>query len=116
VFVVAAECRSALSRSSVAVCGIHSNTDSASQLTRLQAEQGHLKGNDLFNQKQYLKAVRAYTAALTHDPRNAVLFSNRSMAFIHLKEYREALLDALRLVRLKPNQAKVCTLTWQLSM
>ena len=45
------------------------------------------------------------------DSTNHVLFSNRSAAFTSLKKYKEAAADAEKTVSLKPDWAKVLSLS-----
>jgi tetratricopeptide (TPR) repeat protein len=49
-----------------------------------------------------------YTAdAINIDPKNHVLYSNRSAAYASLKKYKEALEDAEKCIDIKPDWAKV---------
>ena len=64
------------------------------------------KGNKHFSESEYDKAVACYTEALLFQPQNHLLFSNRSVAFIKQKLYREALNDAVQCITLAPKFAK----------
>ena len=59
----------------------------------------------------YQEAVTAYTAALQRaDPNNsacAALYNNRSAAYEHLRQYNEALQDALAASTMRPDWDKV---------
>lgn len=52
-------------------------------------------------------AVEHYTNAIQHDPKNHVLYSNRSAAYASLKDYDQALADGEKTVELKPDWSKV---------
>lgn len=50
--------------------------------------------------------MKLYTEAITLDPANAVLFSNRSAAYAKGEQYDLALADATKAVELKPEWSK----------
>ena len=52
-------------------------------------------------------AVRLYTEALSLDPRNHILYSNRSAAHVKLGQFSAALADAVRARELSPQWPKV---------
>lgn len=61
-------------------------------------------GNDLFKKKEFSKAVVAYTTALEEHPDDYVLLSNRAEAFLKLKQFNEAHVDAVEVTEhLKEN-------------
>lgn len=64
-------------------------TDYSSQASSLKA-----KGNALFRSGDYLQAVIEFTAAIELDRTNPILYSNRSSAFLKLRQYFYALKDA----------------------
>jgi len=51
------------------------------------------EGNAYFKKKDFEKAYKCYTLALSDSPLNAVLYSNRAAAALAMKQYREAELD-----------------------
>ncbi|POM80163.1 Cytoplasmic protein, partial [Phytophthora palmivora] len=53
-----------------------------------------LIGNDYFNEKNYTEAIEAYSQALDVAPNQAVLYGNRAMCYLRLKEFEYAREDA----------------------
>ncbi|NXG89504.1 TTC4 protein, partial [Stercorarius parasiticus] len=68
------------------------------------------EGNEYFREKDYRRAVIAYSEALKkncEDPElNAVLHTNRGAAQFYLGNYRSALNDAIQAKKLKPTHLK----------
>ncbi|NXY49875.1 TTC4 protein, partial [Ceuthmochares aereus] len=68
------------------------------------------EGNAYFREKDYRRAVIAYSEGLRkrcQDPElNAVLHTNRAAAQFHLGNYRSALNDAIQAKKLKPTHLK----------
>ncbi|KAJ3300312.1 hypothetical protein HK104_002131 [Borealophlyctis nickersoniae] len=64
------------------------------------------EGNSAFSLKQYTVALAKYTEAIALDPSNAVLYSNRSACYLHIKKWEQALQDATRAVELDPKFTK----------
>lgn len=71
-----------------------------------EAEEAKALGNAAFKAKQYPAAVAHFATAITADPKNHVLYSNRSAANAAMEEYKSALLDANKCIDLKPDWAK----------
>ncbi len=69
-------------------------------------EEARVKGNALYVQKDYAKAVNAYNQGLKVDADNSVLLSNRSACFLALDKEVRALKDAERCVELRPDWIK----------
>lgn len=64
------------------------------------------KGNKALADNKFDEAVAAYTEAITLDPKNHVLFSNRSAAHAKAGNYEEALKDAEETIQLNPTWPK----------
>ncbi|XP_065830347.1 RNA polymerase II-associated protein 3-like isoform X2 [Oscarella lobularis] len=64
------------------------------------------RGNELFKRGKYEEAARRYTAGLTADNCNVLLYANRAMAYIKLKRYVEAEVDCSTAIDLDPTYVK----------
>lgn len=64
------------------------------------------KGNKALAEDKFDDAVAAYTEAIELDPKNHVLFSNRSAAHAKAGNYEEALKDAEETIKLNPTWPK----------
>lgn len=65
-----------------------------------------LKGNGHFKEERYQEALDCYTEALKLQPQCYLLYSNRSAAHNKLKNYEEALNDAIRCTSISPEFAR----------
>lgn len=63
-------------------------------------------GNAFLQEGRYLDAVKAYSEALEYGPMNAIILSNRALAFIKLENYGLALQDADHAIESDPKYAK----------
>ena len=70
------------------------------------AEELKNQGNLLFSSGNFEEAVDVFTLAISADPSNAVLYSNRSAAFASLKQWNEAVEDAKKTTELRPEWGK----------
>lgn len=66
------------------------------------------KGNLAVRAEQYNEAVLHYTFAIKMSPNDAILYSNRSLAFLKLQQLYLANEDAEQAIQLRPDWAKVC--------
>jgi stress-induced-phosphoprotein 1 len=64
------------------------------------------KGNAAFSSGDFQTAIKHFTEAISYDPNNHVLYSNRSAAYASLNKYEEALTDANKTVEIKPDWSK----------
>lgn len=51
------------------------------------------KGNKLFKEGQFFKAIEIYNDAIKRDPSNATIYSNRSLAYTRVGDFQKALAD-----------------------
>lgn len=64
------------------------------------------KGNAALAENKFEEAIKYYTEAINLDPKNHVLYSNRSAAYAKANKYAQALQDADKTVELKPDWGK----------
>ncbi|XP_051267746.1 tetratricopeptide repeat protein 28 isoform X1 [Dicentrarchus labrax] len=64
------------------------------------------QSNQACQQGEYTLAVRLYSEALTADPQNCILYSNRSAAYLRLGQYSTALDDAIKARVINPKWPK----------
>ena len=86
--------------------------------TCVQALAAKTRGNDAFSKGDYAKAVTEFSEAITHDPTDAVFYSNRSGAYASLKKFDEVRThntrrrsSGSRAIRRSSEQRRSCTLT-----
>ena len=72
-----------------------------------QAEELKELGNTAIRNGNALEAMIHYTHAIKFDPKNHLLYSNRSLAFLKSQQYYFALEDAQQTIKLQPNWPKV---------
>jgi len=65
------------------------------------------QGNAALSSEKFEEAIELYTRAIDLDPNNHVLYSNRSAAFAKGGQYFQALEDAEKTVKIKPDWSKV---------
>ncbi|EGG22816.1 hypothetical protein DFA_04946 [Cavenderia fasciculata] len=63
-------------------------------------------GNKFFQQQKYKDAVEYYTLAIDLDPSSSILFSNRAIAYIKLKNFHQAEADCNRSINLDSTNVK----------
>ncbi|XP_016519152.1 tetratricopeptide repeat protein 28 isoform X1 [Poecilia formosa] len=64
------------------------------------------RSNQACQQGEFVLAVRLYTEALTADPQNCILYSNRSAAYLRLGQHAKALDDAIKARLINPKWPK----------
>lgn len=64
------------------------------------------KGNAAFSAGKYEEAIQHFTQAINLDPKNHVLYSNRSAAYASMSKFQEALGDAEKTIDLNPEWIK----------
>nr|XP_029136837.1 tetratricopeptide repeat protein 28-like [Labrus bergylta] len=64
------------------------------------------RSNQACQQGEFALAVRLYSEALTADPQNCILYSNRSAAHLRLGQYSTALDDAIKARLINPKWPK----------
>lgn len=70
------------------------------------ADELKAEGNKAFQAKNFKEAIEKFSAAITLDSSNHVLYSNRSACYASLNQYDTALEDAQKVVELKPDWPK----------
>ena len=64
------------------------------------------KANSLMKSGKFLEAIMEYSRGIALQPSNAILYSNRSLAFLKLSQYFFAIKDAETAIRLVPEWPK----------
>ncbi|KAE9970276.1 hypothetical protein BLS_004981 [Venturia inaequalis] len=64
------------------------------------------EGNKLFAEKKFAESIEKFTEAIELDPTNHVLYSNRAGSYASLKQHHLALVDANKVVEIKPDWPK----------
>lgn len=83
---------------------VHSGVSAHSQALFLQKVR---ESSEAVNRGDYRAAIQAYTEAISLDPTNHILFTNRSAAFAKTQQFQKSLLDARKSRELNPKWAKV---------
>jgi hypothetical protein len=76
------------------------------QRTARLALEAKERGNEAYRNKKYTDAIAQYTESLKHDPTNHLVYSNRALMHMTLKDYVAAEQDAKRTVELCPDFLK----------
>jgi len=63
-------------------------------------------GTKAFTDKDYPKAVEHFTEAITENPADHTLFSNRSACYYNMNQLSEAIQDAEECIKIKPDWGK----------
>ena len=59
-----------------------------------KAEEMRLEANALYEKGDFPNAIKVYNEAVKRDPKNKLIYSNRSQTYIKLIEFASALKDA----------------------
>lgn len=71
-----------------------------------QAEEFKSLGNLAFKEENYEKAVELYTKCIELNSSESNYFSNRALAYLRLKEYKNCISDCLKSLNLNPDNIK----------
>lgn len=69
------------------------------------------RGNEAYQARNFNEAVALYTEGIENEPTNAILYSNRSAAYLNLEDYEKARRDADMCIELDPKWSKVSHIT-----
>jgi tetratricopeptide (TPR) repeat protein len=70
------------------------------------AKEAFEKGKSCLDKKHYDAAITAFTEAILLNPKDAVAYGNRGIAYRHKAKYDEAIADYTEAIRLNPKDAK----------
>ncbi|KAJ3104101.1 Serine/threonine-protein phosphatase 5 [Phlyctochytrium planicorne] len=73
---------------------------------RAKSEEMKAEANKMFAQRNYERAIELYTQAISYDPKNPALYSNRAFAYIKSEFYGAAITDAETAIGLDPRFVK----------
>jgi len=86
--------------------GVESKAQQPSETDVKKAEEFKEKGNKLFKEQKYLRALDMYSSAIEADPSNAIYYCNRAFCHIKLENNGLAILDADKGIQLNPRFVK----------
>jgi len=75
-------------------------------MSKDQALAAKAKGNGFFKEKKWDEAIKCYTEAISLDNTNASFFSNRSACYAGKEDWKNALEDAEKVIKLRPTWGK----------
>ncbi|KAL3901524.1 MAG: hypothetical protein SGCHY_000556 [Lobulomycetales sp.] len=70
------------------------------------ADEHKAKGNALFKECYFKEAISEYTRAIIVNPINPIYFTNRSLTYSKLDQWRDSLSDAEKAIQLDPKSVK----------
>lgn len=76
------------------------------KIQNMSVEELKAKGNEALQKGDFTNAVKYYSQCIELDPKNHIMFSNRSAAYLALKDYDKSLQDAEETVNIKSDWAK----------
>lgn len=80
--------------------------DTSAELSNLTSEELKCKANEHFKKKEYESAIKLYSLAIEKDNTNAILYANRSFAYLKTECFGYAYNDASRAIELNKNYIK----------
>jgi tetratricopeptide (TPR) repeat protein len=66
----------------------------------------HIKANQLYNIRKYIKAIELYSKLIDSNYEKATMLSNRSACYLNLKNYLSSLADSLKAIEININMVK----------
>jgi stress-induced-phosphoprotein 1 len=88
---------------------IKEEEDKRSLLDPVKSQELKEKGNEFFKEKKYPESVAAYTEAISRNPDDYTLYSNRAAAYTNLMQYDLGLKDCDECLSRKPDFVKAYT-------
>lgn len=70
------------------------------------AEEWKKIGNDSFSQKEYEKAIQAYTEAIALNPNDHSFYSNRATSYFNINNFLECVNDCNACLKINPKFTK----------
>jgi tetratricopeptide (TPR) repeat protein len=64
------------------------------------------KGNDFYKNKNYSSAISAYSTAISLEPANTLLYTNRAAAYLMTLQYKEAISDCDKSISIDSTNSK----------
>ncbi|KAH7642321.1 serine/threonine-protein phosphatase 5 [Dermatophagoides farinae] len=82
------------------------NSSKFAEFKDLTAEELKCKANEYFKRKEYEDAIELYSMAIEKDSNNAILYGNRSFAYLKTECFGYAFTDASRAIEIDKNYIK----------
>ena len=58
------------------------------------------QGNSHFSKKEFDKAIEFYTQAIEQDDNDKLSYSNRSVSYLNIGKYNDALNDSMKIIKI----------------
>eukprot|EP00605_Chrysophyceae_sp_TOSAG23-4_P000530 GSChrysophyteH1.ASY1.ANO1.599.1 assembled CDS len=81
-------------------------SDECVEILRLKADEERVEGNSCFKNQKFSEAIKHYSKAITINPENATLFTNRALAYEKSGQFDRGIQDAKVAVRMDANYLK----------
>lgn len=75
----------------------------------MAAEEYKVQGNLAFKEGDFSKAIEFYSLSIQENPSESNYFSNRALAYLRLKKFKECIEDCLKALHLNPENLKALT-------